>query len=75
MRVLMRVHLVMQDAGVERPLNVGGVYALPDALAQQLIAQGAAELDPVALETGAFVDAPEHKGARPRRRRRCRPSA
>lgn len=67
MHIVMRAMRVLQDAGRERPLNVGEVYDLPDIIALAFIATGVAERHD-ARETADLAGAPERKtrrGARP----------
>lgn len=45
MRVVMIRPRRLQDAGADRPLDIGRSYDLPDIVAQSLIATGAAVLE------------------------------
>lgn len=45
MRIRMTRQRWLQDAGVDRPLDIGGVYDLPTVVAQSLIATGVALLE------------------------------
>jgi hypothetical protein len=61
MRIRMLRPRVYQDAGRELPLDMGGDYDLVDAVAQSLVATGAA----VAIDAAAVQHAPESKPVRP----------
>jgi len=66
MRIQMLRVRVLQDAGVERTLNVGDIYDLPEIVAYSLLATGAARItnggtcDQVVPETKPLI-VPETK--------------
>lgn len=67
MLIRMTRQRVIQDAGQERPLVIGGEYDLSDVIASAFIATGAAERVR-AIEMAAVAVAPENKAAKNRRR-------
>lgn len=65
MRVLMLLARRYQDAGTERPLDRGQSYELPDAVAQSLIATGAAKAESVGVGADDDQADAEPKSMRP----------
>jgi len=72
MRVVMERLRIWQDAGMERPLEVGQAYDLPDVVAESLIVTGAAVKDLVAAVELADERPPELKPIIPPERKESR---
>lgn len=65
MRIRMLRARVLSDAGIERPLDLGQEYDLPQIVAESLIATGAAEESEDVFEESREAVAPEIRPMRP----------